>query len=59
VDTEFGGDAKKAKEAWIAQERGTALPNPTENILKNLPAQQTAAPQQTRTASNPKVIKLD
>jgi hypothetical protein len=59
VDTEFGGDAKKAKEAWIAQERGTALPNPTENILKNLPAQQTAAPQQTRTASTPKVIKLD
>jgi hypothetical protein len=57
VERDYGGDAKAAREAWIANERGTALPNSVDTMMGNRTSQ--AAPQQTRTASNPKVIKLD
>ena len=57
VERDYGGDAKAAREAWIAQERGTALPNSVDTMMGNRSTQ--SAPQQTRTASNPKVIKLD
>ena len=57
VERDYGGDAKAAREAWIAQERGTALPNSVDTMMGNRPTQ--SAPQQTKTASNPKVIKLD
>jgi hypothetical protein len=59
VATEFGGDADAARRAWIAQERGIALPDPVDALMSRAPQQTRPAPQQTRPASNPNVIKLD
>jgi len=59
VATEFGGDADAARRAWIAQERGIALPDPVDALMNRAPTQQRPAPQQTRPASSPNVIKLD
>ena len=59
VATEYGGDADAARRAWIAQERGIALPNTIDTMISNRTAQPRPAPQQTRPASSPNVIKLD
>jgi len=50
VETDYGGDAKAAREAWIANERGTALPNSVDTMMGNRTAQPRPAPQQTRPA---------